>query len=88
MFIKLYCAHYEIETGKVELACNYLSAVTKGLRNKSRPKVSEQSHDLLLSIFELHTSSTITLEFCIFTDIKMQKIVHLINGNNSTVNAI
>ena len=63
LFVKLYCDYYEIKKGKVELACDCLSAVTKGLLNKNKPKVSEQNHNLLLAIFELRTTIPIDLVF-------------------------
>ena len=62
LFIKLYREFYEINSGKVELACDCLSAVTKSLMNDRLSKVSAKHHDLLLAIYELRTKSPITLD--------------------------
>ena len=62
-FINLYCDYYQIDNGEVEIACNCLGSISKGLLNEDRPKVTQKHHDLLLAIFYLRQSSPITLKF-------------------------
>ena len=63
LFIQLYCIHFKVNKGTIEIACDCLSAIEKGLLNDNRPKVSGRHHDMLIAIFDLRKSIKITLKF-------------------------
>ena len=63
IFIKLYCDYFKINSSMVGIAFGFLSAVTKSILNKERPKVLEKNHNLLLATFRLCMKMSIELEF-------------------------
>ena len=63
LYVMLYCEYFEVSEGRIEIACDCLSAIEKSLWNKDRPKVSEKHHDVLIAIYELRMKIPVELKF-------------------------